>query len=324
MMVLKAELHCHIEGAASPALVRSKARQNGRSTEGLIDADDKYIWHDFSSFLSAYDRAAEMFVSEQDYCDLAYDYFSGAAAQGMIYGEVFISADHAEKAGLSYGAYVDALGEGIQRAGTETGVEGRMIATCVRHFGPQRAEPVARLLHSHPHPLVTGFGMGGDERMHHPSDFAAAFRIAADAGLQITAHAGEFGGPDSIRAVLDELGVKRVGHGVRAIEDEALLARLREEDIVLELCPGSNVALGLYDSWRDHPFPVLKNAGIRLTLNSDDPPFFQTSIGGEYEQAADAFRLSAVDQLAITHQAIEAAFVDEATRQRLLQRLFAD
>ena len=228
-MVLKAELHCHIEGAASPELVRRKARQNGYSTDGLIDAEDNYIWHDFSSFLNAYDRAAAMFVSEQDYCDLAYDYFSGAAAQGMIYGEVFISADHAEKAGLSYGAYVDALGEGIQRAREETGIEGRMIATCVRHFGPQRAEPVAQLLHSHPHPLVTGFGMAGDERMHHPADFATAFRIAEDAGLQITAHAGEFGGPDSIRAVLDELGVKRIGHGVRAIEDEALLARLREE-----------------------------------------------------------------------------------------------
>tara|TARA_R110002124_G_scaffold131134_3_gene293213 strand:- start:7076 stop:8047 length:972 start_codon:yes stop_codon:yes gene_type:complete len=323
-MVLKAELHCHIEGAASPELVRRKARQNGYSTDGLIDAEDNYIWHDFSSFLNAYDRAAAMFVSEQDYCDLAYDYFSGAAAQGMIYGEVFISADHAEKAGLSYGAYVDALGEGIQRAREETGIEGRMIATCVRHFGPQRAEPVAQLLHSHPHPLVTGFGMAGDERMHHPADFATAFRIAEDAGLQITAHAGEFGGPDSIRAVLDELGVKRIGHGVRAIEDEALLARLREEDIVLELCPGSNVALGLYDNWQVHPFPMLKNAGLRLTLNSDDPPFFQTDISHEYDQAATAFGLSGVDQLAITHQAIEAAFVDDATRQRLFQRLFAD
>lgn len=323
-MVLKAELHCHIEGAASPKLVQLKAEQNGMSTEGLIGSDGKYIWHDFTSFLNAYDRAAAMFISERDYSDLAHDYFTTSAAQGMIYGEIFISADHAENAGLSYSAYVNALADGMERARNETGIESRMIATCVRHYGHERAEPVAKLLHEYPHPMVTGFGMAGDERMHHPSDFATAFKIAQDAGLEITAHAGEFGGPESVRAVLDELGVKRIGHGVRAVEDEALLERLREEDVVLEVCPGSNVSLGLYESWDTHPYPMLSNAGLRLTISSDDPPFFDTSIGDEYDRASKAFRLSDVDLQAITHQSISAAFVDEETRQRLFQRLFDD
>lgn len=323
-MVLKAELHCHIEGAASPALVRKKAAQNGISIDGLIDSNGHYVWNDFTSFLNAYDRAASVFITEQDYSDLSHDYFSGAAAQGMIYGEIFASPDHADLAGLSYTAYIDALVDGIERARNETGIEGRIIVTCVRHFGPDRAEPVARLLHTHPNPMVTGFGIGGDERMFHPADFAKAFQTAADAGMGLTAHAGEFAGPESVRAVLDELNVKRIGHGVRSAEDPDLLHRLREENIVLEVCPGSNVSLGLCSGRDTHPFSALRTAGVRMTLNSDDPPFFQTSIGQEYDEGASAFRLADVDLVAITHQAIEAAFVDEPTRQRLLQRLFAD
>ncbi|MCL4142516.1 UNVERIFIED_CONTAM: hypothetical protein GTU68_065182, partial [Idotea baltica] len=196
---MKAELHCHIEGAASPALVRKKAAQNGISIDGLIDGNGHYIWNDFTSFLNAYDKAASVFITEQDYSDLSHDYFSSAAAQGMIYGEIFASPDHAELAGLSYTAYIEALADGIKRAGNETDIEGRIIVTCVRHFGPERAEPVARLLHTHPHPMVTGFGIGGDERMFHPADFAKAFQTAADAGMGLTAHAGEFAGPDSVR-----------------------------------------------------------------------------------------------------------------------------
>lgn len=320
-MVLKAELHCHIEGTAAPALVQRMAKKNGFSTEGLIGQDGRYIWHDFTSFLNAYDRAAAMFVSAEDYAEMAYDYFNRCAKEGMIYGEVFISADHAENAGLTYIAYVEALAEGINRAKAESGIEGRMIATCVRHYGPDRAEPVAQLLHSHPHPMVTGFGMAGDERMHHPSDFAKAFEIARDAGLQITAHAGEFGGPQSIRDVLDELGVKRIGHGVRAIEEPDLVARLVDEQIVLEVCPGSNVSLELYPDWASHPIIRLRDAGVKITLSSDDPPFFHTSIGQEYDLTQKTFALDDNEMNDFTRQSIEAAFVDEPTRARLLGRI---
>lgn len=317
----KAELHCHIEGTASPDLVRKIARRNDLPLGDLITDDNLYRWQDFTSFLQAYDRAAAVFVTEQDYSDLAYDYFTRSAAEGMIYGEVFISADHAENAGLSYKAYVEALADGLLRARQECGVEGRMIATCVRHYGPERAVPVARLCTAHPHPLVTGFGMAGDERMHHPSDFAAAFEIAHGAGLHLTAHAGEFAGPDSVRAVLDELYVKRIGHGVRVIEDTALMNRLANEQIVLEVCPGSNVALGVFEDWVSHPLPKLMAAGIPVTINSDDPPFFQSSIGHEYTKAAEIGLMSAEGLLGLTRTAINAAFTDPATKQRLLKRV---
>lgn len=154
-------------------------------------------------------------------------------------------------------------------------------------------------------------------------DFADAFRIAREAGLGLTAHAGELAGPQSVRDALDHFGVRRIGHGVRAIEDPALVERLVEEDIVLELCPGSNVALGLYPSIAQHPFRRLMEAGVRVTINSDDPPYFHTTLGREYDELARVQGLGRGALLAATRTAIEAAFVDEATRTRLLARVDA-
>jgi adenosine deaminase len=196
-----------------------------------------------------------------------------------------------------------------------------MIVVAVRHLGAERARATALKATRHRHPLVTGFGLAGDETMHHPRDFAPAFAIAADAGLGLTAHAGELAGPQSVTAALDHLGVKRIGHGVRAIEDPALVERLAAEGIVLELCPSSNVALKLYPDVAHHPFRRLMEAGVRVTINSDDPPYFHTSLGGEYEALARDQGLDDAALRTATRTAIEAAFVDEATRARLLERV---
>jgi adenosine deaminase len=161
-----------------------------------------------------------------------------------------------------------------------------MIATGLRHEGPDGVERAARYIVANPHPLVTGFGMAGDERMHQPKDFAKAFDIARDAGLAITVHAGELVGAQSVRGALDHLKPARIGHGVRAIEDPALVDRLAGEGVVLEVCPGSNIAIGVFPSYEAHPFPKLRDAGVRVTLSSDDPPFFHTSLAREYETRA--------------------------------------
>lgn len=319
--VPKAELHCHIEGAATPSLVRRLAEQKGIDVSPIIDQNGKYIWSDFTTFLKAYDLASSVFKTPADYSLLTETYFRMLAAEGAIYGEVFISPDHAQAAGLSYRSYVEGLAAGIERAKADTGIEGRMIAIGVRHFGAASVERVVREVIGNPHPLVTGFGLAGDEREGHPANFAKAFRMAADAGLGITAHAGEFGGPDSVIAALEFLRVKRIGHGVRAIEDPNLVKRLADERVVLEVCPGSNMALGVYSVLRFHPVNLLRRAGVRLTLNSDDPPFFNTTLGKEYASVTKTFGWSLEDQLEITRTAIEAAFCDDGTRQRLLVRL---
>ncbi len=320
-MIPLAELHCHIEGAAPPDLVRKLAAKYQIDLDGVFNADGSYRWHDFTSFLSAYDRASRVFRTAEDYRDLSLTYFTGIAAAGAIYGEIFISPDHAAAAGLPYREYRDGLAAGIAAAGAETGIVGRMIVIGVRHFGAERVEAAARLAVAEPHPLVTGFGMAGEERFGRVADHARAFAIAAEAGLGLTVHAGELAGPESVRDALDHLPVTRLGHGVRAIEDPELVARMADTGIVLELCPGSNVALGLYPGFAEHPFRRLLAAGCRVTLNSDDPPFFHTSLGEEYAAMRTAQGFSDTELLAVTRTAIEAAFVDAPTRAALLAQV---
>jgi len=317
----KVELHCHIEGAARPDLVRRVAARHGIDLEGLFDEAGRYRWHDFTSFIRAYDRAAGVFRTEEDFRDLAFDHFSSIAAEGALYGEIFVSPDHAAASGLSWRAYAGGLAAGIADASGATGIEGRMIAIGVRHHGAESVLAAARLVAAEPHPLVTGFGLAGDERMFHPSDFAPAFAVAAEAGLGLTVHAGELDGPESVRAALDHLPVTRIGHGVRAIEDPDLVRRIADERIVLELCPLSNVALGLYPDIARHPARQLMEAGVRVTASSDDPPYFGSSIGREYEALAREQDFSDSELVALGRTAIDAAFVDAPTRARLAARL---
>jgi adenosine deaminase len=319
-MPAKAEIHCHIEGAAPPDLVLAQARRYGCDATPFI-RDGAFVWHDFTSFLAAYDFSAGLFRTEDDYSRLAEHYLSSLARDGAIYSEIFISPDHARRAGLSPKAYADALGAGLRRACDKTGIEGRMIVIGVRHFGVEAVEAAARFAVQCGNPLVTGFGLGGEERQGEMEDFVRAFEIAREAGLGLTVHAGELAGWESVAAALDHIRPDRIGHGVRAIENPDLVRRIAEEGVVLECCPGSNVALGVFGSWDAHPFPALKAAGCRLTLNSDDPPYFRTSIKAEYDNAGRHFGLSERDLTAVTRTAIEAAFVDRKTRAGLLARL---
>lgn len=318
----KAELHCHVEGTASPALARALAERGGVALPPVAK-DGSWAWNGFSGFLDAYDRVAALFTTEDDYRRLASEYLSAIAADGAIHAEFFVSPDHAMRAGLDPERYIAGLSAGLAEAEAEHGIVARLIVTGVRHFGEGSvrvaARFAARMTTRYP---VTGFGLAGDERLHGPSDFAPAFAIARDAGLGLTAHAGEFGGADSVRATIEALDVSRIGHGVRAIEDEAVVALLLERGTVLEVCPGSNIALGVVPNEAAHPLRRLHEAGVRVTVSSDDPPFFATSLAEEYA-IAGRLGFTAPEQLALTRNAVEAAFVDERTRRRLLEKLVA-
>jgi adenosine deaminase len=319
--VPKAELHCHLEGAAPPALALTKAGEHGIWIDDLITPDgESYVWSDFTSFLAAYDRVADLFRTPRDYHDLSYAHFIALAGQGTIYAEVFLSPDHMGHPGL-YPDFLDAVIEGYLQAREETGIEGRFIPLAVRNFGPARAVAVAKLTVRHARPQVTGFGLAGDERAYTPADFAPAFAIAEEAGLACTAHAGELAGAESVRQTLDALPVSRIGHGVRAIEDAELVRRLAGEAVVLEVCPISNIALGLYADLNAHPLKALIDAGVRVTLNSDDPPFFKTSLENEYKVCRDVLGLGDAELSGFTRTALAAAFVDEETRRTLLHSL---
>jgi adenosine deaminase len=316
----KAELHCHIEGAAPPALALLQAEKYNVDVSGIIE-DGAYVWADFSQFLKCYDAVAELFRTEEDYARLAEAYLTELAEAGTIYSEIIVSPDHGNTIGIGSDAYIRGLAAGIEAAKARTGIEGRMIITLIRHMGPEAAERTALYAAKRAHALVTGLNLAGEERMHKVADFARAFDIARDAGLGLTIHAGEMAGAFSVRDALDHVHPSRISHGVRAIEDADLVRRIADEGVVLETCPGSNVSLQVFPDFASHPLRALHEAGCRVTLNSDDPPFFHTSLKQEYEIASQVMGFSDEEINGMTRTAIEAAFVDEPTRQRLLATL---
>lgn len=318
--VTQAELHCHIEGAVPVSLAKKQADKYGVDITAILGADS-YKWHDFTTFLYAYDTIAGLFRTDDDYANLAEAYFTQLANDGAIYGEIFVSPDHARAAGLEPEQYIEALAEGMARAEEKCGIVSRMCIVGIRHLGAHAVANAAKLASAHIHPWVTGFGMAGDERYGHLKDFAPAFDHARAAGLNITVHAGELCGYQSVLDALEFIKPARIGHGVRAIEDRKTLDLLVENNTVLEVCPGSNVALNVFDSWDAHPFDRLKEHGVKLTISSDDPPHFNTSLSNDYAMIAKTFGYSRQDMLEFTKNAINAAFVDEPTRQKLLAKL---
>jgi adenosine deaminase len=316
--VPKAELHVHLEGTATPELVRRLAERNGLPVpEGLFADEETYAYTDFLDFLRAYDLAAGVIRSGDDYRDLTLEYLARCSREGALYVELIVSPDHAAQVGLSDAEHLDGVGRGIDDARAAHGIEARMLVTAIRNLGVERAVRVARYAASRPHPYVVGFQLAGDEAGFPADEFAEPYRIAAGAGLGCSVHAGEWGGPASVRAALT-LPVTRIGHGVRSIEDPELVAELAERGIVLECCPTSNVVLGIYPSYEEHPLRALRAAGVRVTLGSDDPPWFGASIGGEYAVCAERLGFGDEDLRELTRTALEAAFCEEKLKENLM------
>jgi adenosine deaminase len=318
--VRQAELHVHLEGTAPPELVRRIAARNGLALPGrLLGADGRFRYTDFLDFLRTYDLAASVMRTGEDYRDITYEYLHSCAAGGAIYVELTASPDHAALVGMSDEEHLGGIARGIDDARRDTGIEGRILISAVRNFGVEQALRVARHAAERPHPYVVGFSMAGDEAGFPVHDFAGVFAIAAGAGLGCTIHAGEWAGADSVRAALS-LPVTRIAHGVRAIEDPSLVSELAARGIVLECCPTSNVVLGVYPSYESHPLPRLRAAGVRVTLGSDDPPYFGATIEGEYDVCAERMGFSSEDLREITRTAIDAAFCDASLKAALRDR----
>jgi adenosine deaminase len=317
----KAELHVHLEGTAPPALVRRLARRNGLPVpEGVFADEDTFAWSDFLHFLRTYDLAATVIRTPQDYRDVTFEYLSSCAAEGALYVELIASPDHAAAVGLSDADHYAGIAQGIDDAREAHGIEARIVIAAVRNLGVEAAEAIARRHAADRHPYVVGFNLVGDEAAWPADLFARAYEIAAASGLGCTIHAGEHDGPRSIRAAL-ELPITRMSHGVRAIEDPAVVAELADRAIVLEVCPSSNVALGPHPSYDDHPLGALRAAGVRVTLSSDDPPYFGCSIGSEYAVAREHHGFEERQLIDVTRLAVEAGFAEDAVKEGVLAKL---
>ena len=321
-MLPKVELHLHLEGAAPPAFIRGLSKQKRVDISGIFDAQGAYRFADFWDFLKVYEAATSVLKTPEDYARLILAVLEESAASGVVYSETFASPDFCGGGDIgAWREYLHAMQEAAAQAEQSMGITLRGIVTCIRHFGPEKARAAARCAADTAGDWIVGFGIAGDEKVLAPKDFRWSFDCAREAGLRLTAHAGEWGGPQSVRDAVNDLGVERIGHGVRAIEDLALVDELAERGIVLEVCPGSNVALGIYPSFRAHPIGQLFDRGVKVTVSTDDPPFFHTTMAREFDQLHEAFDWDDGVFATLNRTALDAAFCDADTKARIAKIL---
>jgi len=317
----KVELHLHLEGAAPPAFIRGLAKEKNIDIHRIFDDAGNYAFGNFTQFLQVYEAAVETLKTPEDYHRLTLAMLEQSAAQGVIYTETFLSPDFCGGGEVAaWREFLQAIKEAADIAETRDGIIMRGIVTAVRHLGPDKAKAAALCAAETAGDWLVGFGIGGDERIGKLKDFSWSFDLAREAELHLTAHAGEWSGPESVKDALS-LGVERIGHGVRAIEDLALVDHLAENEIVLEVCPGSNIALGLYPDWQHHPIERLMDRGVKVTVSTDDPPFFHTTMSYEFERLADSYGWDDDVLRTLNETAAGAAFCDEPTRARLMKKL---
>jgi adenosine deaminase len=317
-MTPKLELHLHLEGAAPPRLIAGLAREKHIDISGIFAPDGSYRYKGFAEFIKVYEAACTALTTPEDYQRLTRAVLEAQAEQGVVYTEIFLSPDFC--GGRDRGAwreYLQAIRETADALAREAGITMKAIATCIRHFGPDKARQTALCAAETAGDFLVGFGIAGAETMGELKDFRWSFDAAREAGLKPTVHAGEWKGPSEVRAAIRDLGALRIGHGVRAIED------LAQTGIVLECCPGSNVALGIYPSFRKHPIGELFHRGVKVTVSTDDPPFFHTTLTREYEMLHEAFDWDDGVFATLNRTALDAAFCDADTKTKIGQLLEA-
>jgi adenosine deaminase len=321
----KVELHCHIEGTVRPNTVLDLARKHGRRLPS-DDPTELYRYHSLDSFLEIFWLVQELIGDRDDWARIAFESVVDAAPHGLRYRETFFTPARHLAAGQPLAEIIRGLTEGIELAERETGVRSRLICDIDRAFGPAAAlelvETLVELRRRGQAEAVIGLGMDSTERGVDPASFAPAYALARDAGLRLTGHAGEDTGPDNISAALDALGLERIDHGIAAVEDPALVARLARDRVPLNVCPSSNVVIAnRYASLEEHPFARMRAAGMLVTLNTDDPAMTDLDLGREYRSVAAAQRLSFDEMAAVALDGVEACWLDESDK-RLLRGSF--
>jgi adenosine deaminase len=326
MPLPKAELHLHIEGTLEPELAFELAARNGvqlpyADTEALREA---YRFEDLQSFLNLYYELMAVLRTERDFEDLANAYLARAAAQGVRHAEIFFDPQAHLARGVSMGTVVDGLWRALGDSEAVHGVSTRLILCFLRD---ESAESALRTLDAAKPYLdrIIGIGLDSAEVGHPPVKFRAVYEAAAALGLRRVAHAGEEGPPEYITEALDVLGVERVDHGLRCMEDPALVERLVRERIPLTLCPLSNVRLRTVDALADHPLPAMLDAGLVCTVNSDDPAYFGGYVGDNFDAVGKSLGLDEERLRELARNSFVASFLedDEERRARCLAEVDA-
>jgi adenosine deaminase len=322
----KVELHVHLEGGIRPVTLLQLANRNGIDlpVHGMDGLREFYRFRDFAHFTEVYVTITRCLKTPDDYRLIAYEFGADCARQNVRYAETTFSIyTNAHYADLPWQGILEGLNEGRAQARTELGVDWGWVFDIVRDV-PETQNDVVEIALAAQDDGVVALGLGGSEKGYPPELFVRSFGRARQGGLRSVPHAGEIAGPESIRSALRLLQADRIGHGVRCVEDPALVAYLREHQVPLEVCPTSNICLGVYPSYEAHPLRQLWNEGLLVTVNSDDPPMFETDLNHEYEILVDHFGFSAAELEQVSLNALSASFLPQADKALLENQFRAE
>ncbi|HTV79411.1 MAG TPA: adenosine deaminase [Steroidobacteraceae bacterium] len=307
----KAELHVHIEGTLEPELVFRLAAKHGIQMryDSIAALRDAYHFHDLQSFLDIYYAGANVLREAEDFHAMTSAYLEHAHADGIVHTEIFFDPQAHTARGVPLAVVMEGITRALREAQQKTGISIRLILCFLRHLPAREAMlTLEAALPWREH--LTAVGLDSSELGHPPSKFATVFARARELGLLTVAHAGEEGPPAYIEEALDLLQVRRIDHGVRCLEDPALVARLAQARTPLTVCPLSNVRLRVFDSLADHNLRILLEQGVCVTVNSDDPAYFGGYLQENFEAVAEALQLSRGQLAQLARNSIEAAFIE--------------
>jgi adenosine deaminase/aminodeoxyfutalosine deaminase len=317
----KAELHLHLEGAIAPETVIELARNHGRKL-ALEDVRKLYHYTDFTGFLLCFRDVTKDLSTPEDYELITYRLLQQLAAENVKHAEVYVSVGVCIAWKRDFGQIFAGLERGRIHGERDFGVSLYWIFDAVRQFGPEQAMRVAQCaVELQPHGSVVGIGIGGDERLAGPELFTEVYEFAAGHGLRLTCHAGEAAGPESVWTALQQLKTERIGHGLTAWQDRELLAHLAETQVPLEVCVSSNVRTGCIQELKHHPLKTYFDLGLLVTLNSDDPAMFGTTLAREYQLAQDTFGFSDEQLKQLARNSFRASFLPEEKKREYLALL---
>lgn len=325
----KVELHLHLEGSIRPAILLELAEQHGVElpVRRLEDVQRWYIFRDFNHFVQIYVNIVKVLQTPDDFKRITYDLGRTLAAQNVQYAEVtWTPSLHVNKPGMSFERLLDSINAGRDQAKAEFGIDMRWIPDIARNLDVELAVQLAEWISS-PYAQANGvvaLGLGGQEVGYPPELFEEAFRVARQNGLPGNPHAGELMGPSSMWGAIHNLHAIRIGHGVRATEDPALVDYLVEHQIPLEINPTSNLCLNVFPSYEQHSLKTLFDAGVLVTINSDDPPMFNTTINEEYLHAVYRCGLTVSELETIALNAVKVSYLPDDQKAKMLAQFEAE
>lgn len=321
----KVELHVHLEGSTDARTLVELA-QTGRTPHALptLDVDalhEQLVCRGFQAFLDVWDWLRDLWLDPENLAVMARSYLQRAVAQNVRYVEFRFNAAGPARRGLPLWPGLEAITAARREAFENWGIRSGLLIGHSRHRPKESMSTAMVAVQAVEKGLANGIDLSGDEMGYPVSYFRDAFNYARSAGLHITVHAGEWDGPESVWGALRQLHAERIGHGVRSREDPELMEHLRQERIALEVCPTSNVRTGVFSSLADHPIRHLYDAGLKVTVSSDDPPLFGTDIGQEYALLESVYGFTAEEIAEVTLNAVEAAFLPDEEKSILRQEV---